>query len=195
MKIHTKRLLPLALMAVLSSCTLNEGDPQTTLCQKLTAHLMSANNVQWKETSKTAGADKSILVTVRWDSKDSQGVLPMQASCHYPSNEDDAGEDFDVNVNDEYQSLPDSVVINGQQVRQQDLYTAIQKVTGIAVKETFNKEHLRKKAGEAAQAIQEGSQELRQKAGEAAQAIKEGSQELRQKAGEALQKAGEQLQK
>jgi hypothetical protein len=206
MNSNYKLLMALGMSVVLSSCTLNEGDPQTTICQKLTAHLMNASGVPWKETSKVPGADKSMNVTVRWDSQDANGTLPMQASCRYLSNEDDAGEDFDVNVEAEYQGVPASMTINGQAVRSQDLYTAIHKVTGQSIKDTANEEHLRKKAAEAGetvkenakqanQAIREGVAQAREKAGVAAKAIKEGSEQFRQKAGEVLQKAGEQLQK
>ncbi len=181
-------------LGALSGCTLNEGDPQTTLCQKLTAHLMNAQGVQWGETSKTPGADKSMNVTVRWESQDASGTIPMQAGCTYLSNEDDAGEDFEMNIEGEYQGVPDNMVINGQAVRQQDLYTAIHKVTGQAIRETASEEHLRKKAAEADQAIREGAAVVKEKAGEAAQVIKEGSEQFKQKAGEVLQKAGEHLQ-
>ncbi len=190
-----KTWLTLALLVAMSGCTLNEGDPQTTLCQKLTAHLMTADNVQWGEVSKVAGADKSMNVTIHWESTDDKGTLPMQASCIYLSDENDAGEDYDVNVTDDYQSVPDSMVINGQPVRIQDLYTAIQKVTGQSIRDTASKEHLQKKAAEVDQAIQEGAAKADQALRQGAAAIKEGSNELRQKAGEALQKAGEHLKK
>ncbi|MEE9303601.1 MAG: hypothetical protein V3U84_07420 [Thiotrichaceae bacterium] len=182
-------------LTALNGCTLNEGDPQTTLCQKLTAHLMNASGVQWGGVSKVPGADKSMNVTVRWESQDASGTIPMQAGCTYLSNEDDAGEDYDMNTGAEYQSVPNRMVINGQAVRQQDLYTAIHKVTGQAIKETASEEHLRKKAAEAEQAVREGAAVVKEKAGVAAQAIKEGSEQFKQKAGEVLQKAGEHLQK
>ena len=197
MKLNKKLFFSLGLVATLgalSSCTLNEGDPQTTLCQKLTEHLMNAQGVQWGEVSKIPGADKSMNVTVRWNSQDASGSIPMQASCVYLSNEDDAGEEYDVNFSAEYQSVPDSIVINGQAVRQQDLYTAVHKVTGKAIRETASEEHLRKKAAEADQAIREGATIVKEKAEMAAQAIKEKSETLKQKAGEALQKAGEHMQ-
>lgn len=211
-----KILLTFGITAILSSCTLNEGDPQTTTCQKLTAHLMNVKNIEWKEASKAPGADKSMQVTVNWDSQDNSGTLPMQASCRYLTNENDAGEDFDVNVDAEYQGVPASMIINGVATRSQDLYKAIHKVTGQSIKETANEEHLRKKAAEAGEivrdgaekadkairegavkadkAIREGAAQVKEKAGIAAEAIKEGSQQFKQKAGEVLQKAGEQLQ-
>ncbi len=171
------KLSPVLLVVLLGGCTLNEGDPQTTLCQKLTTHLMNTGEVQWGQTSKTPGEDRSMNVTIRWDSQDAEGTLPMQATCRYLSNEDDDGQEYELNIVEGYQSLPDTIIINGHQVRQQDLYTAIQKVTGQAFRETLSEGHLRKKVGEAGQVI------------------KEGSQELREKAGEVLQKAGEHLQK
>lgn len=195
MTINRTLLTAAGLAVVLSGCTLNEGDPQTTLCQKLTAHLMNAQNVQWGETSKAQDAEKSMIVNIRWNSQDANGTLPMNATCIYLSDENDAGEDFDVNVEDGYQSIPHKITINGQAIRDQDLHTSIQKVTGISIRETFNEDHLRKKAAEANQAVREGAAVARERAGEAAQAIKEGSEELRQKAGDALQKAGEQLKK
>ncbi len=182
-------------LSALSGCTLNEGDPQTTLCQKLTSHLMNAEGVQWGETSKIPGADKSMNVTVRWESQDASGTIPMQASCVYLSDENDDGEDYDLNIVDGYQGVPESIVINGQAVRQKDLYTSVHKVTGQSIKDTASEEHLRKKAAEAEQAVREGAAVAKEKAGEAAQAIKEGSEQFRQKAGDALQKAGEHLQK
>ena len=47
MKLLSALLVPLSLSVALSGCTLNEGDPQTTLCQKLTEHLMTAKGVTW----------------------------------------------------------------------------------------------------------------------------------------------------
>lgn len=195
MEINKKLLMPAGIVVILNGCTLNEGDPQTTLCQKLTAHLMNQGEVQWSETSKVPGPDKSMQVTIRWEHQDSSGTLPMNATCIYLSDENDDGEDYDVNIIDGYQGVPDSLTINGQLIRDQDLYTAIHKVTGIAIRETMSEEHLRKKAAQANQAIREGAENAKIKAAEAAEAFKEGSANLRQKAGEALQKAGEHLQK
>lgn len=189
-----KWIITLATTAVLSSCTLNEGDPQTTVCQKLTTHLMSAQAITWGESSRNPGADKSLNVTVRWDSQDENGTLPMQANCLYLSDEDESGEDYDVNIEDGYQHVPFSMTINGQTIRSQDLSKAVMKVTGQAIKETASKEHLRKKAAEAEQAVRAGAEQVKDKAAAASQAVKEGSEKLRKKAGEALQKAGEALQ-
>ena len=72
-------------------------------------------------------------VDVRAANSDLRGI------CIYESNEDAAGEDFEVNVEDEYQNLPSSMVINGKPVPTKQLYRAIQKVTGQSVKDTLNK--------------------------------------------------------
>jgi hypothetical protein len=119
----------------------------------------------------------------------------MQASCLYRANEDDDSENFDPDFDDEYESVPANITINGQPIRSQDLYTAIYKVTGQSIKDTVNEEHLRKKAAEANQAIRVGAAQVKEKAGVAAKALKEGSKQLKQKAGEVLQKAGDKLQK
>ena len=187
-----KWILTVGATAVLSGCTLNEGDPQTTLCQKMTAHLMNVQDITWGESSRNAGEDLNI--TVRWDSQDKNGTLPMQANCLYLSNADDAGEDYDVNTEVEYQNVPFKMTINGQAIRNQDLSKALMRVTGQSFKDTANEEHLRKKAAEAEQAVRAGAEQVKDKAAAASQAVKQGTEKLRQKAGEALQKAGEALQ-
>lgn len=207
--INTTHRLLISLTAAafaLNGCTLTEGDPQTTLCQKLTAHLMDEKNPQWGETSKATIANNAMKVNINWVSQDESGTLPMNASCTYLANDNPDDEDYDMNVIDGYYNVPDNITINGKETDQSSLYIAIHKVTGQSIKDTASKEHLRKKAAEASQAIQEGTAELKTKAGEAATALKEGSEVLKQKAGEAAKviqeeskelkyKAGEAIQK
>ncbi len=136
MKIISKTGLPvvssLVLSVALSGCTLNEGDPQITLCQKLTAHIGKAN-VDWGKATKTPQNDKSMKVEVRAASHSLNGV------CIYKSNADDAGQDYDVNILDGYQNIPTRMVVNGQVVTTRQLHIAIQKVTGQSVKDTLKK--------------------------------------------------------
>ncbi len=122
----------LVLTMALNGCTLNEGDPQVTLCQKLTAHIGNAT-VDWGNAIKTPQADKSMKVAVRASNNALNGV------CIYKSNADDAGQDYDVNILDGYQNIPTRMVVNGQVVPTRQLYTAIQKVTGQSVKDTLKK--------------------------------------------------------
>jgi hypothetical protein len=136
MKTTTRLGLPLVtsffLALALNGCTLNEGDPQTTLCQKLTAHI-SQNDVEWSQAIKTKQADKSMKVEVRATNGSLHGA------CIYKSNADDDGQDYDVNILDGYQNIPASMEINGKRVPLKVLYVAIQKVTGQSVKDTLKK--------------------------------------------------------
>ena len=189
-------LISLTITAALSSCTLNDGDPQTTLCKKLTAHLMDKQDKQWGESSKTTIANNAMKININWESKDASGTLAMNANCIYLANDNADNEDYDMNISDGYYTLPDSITINGQETDQKSLYLAIHKVTGQSIKDTASEEHLRKKAAEANETIREGAAALQTKAGEAATALKEGSEVLKQKAGDAaktLQEGSEAL--
>jgi hypothetical protein len=136
MKTRLKPGVPLVssilLALLLTGCTLNEGDPQTTLCQKLTAYI-SNTDVQWGNARKTPQADKSMKVEVASSDNSLTGM------CIYRSDADDAGKDYDVNILDGYQNIPTSMVINGNPVPTKQLYVAIQKVTGQSVKDTLKK--------------------------------------------------------
>ena len=200
MKLLSALLVPLSLSVALSGCTLNEGDPQTTLCQKLTEHLMTANGVTWDEAKKVPGED--LKVTVSFNNEDGSTT---QATCVYGANDRDQGEDYEFNP-DSFLNTPDSMVINGKAVRTGDLHTALQKVMGQSFKDTANEEHLRKTANNAkeavvegaektVEAVKEGAAQAKDAAGVAAKNIKEGSEVLRQKTGEVLEKVGEKLQK
>jgi len=208
----------------MSSCTLNEGDPQTTLCQKLTAHLMTAQKVTWNKATKVPTAGESLQVTVGFNNEDGSVT---EATCTYGLNDRDEGEDYEMNP-DEFVNIPDSMVINGQEVRLQDLHIAIQKVTGQAVKDTFSEENITKKANEATDAVKEGTIKLKETAeevaeqakkaataateglkkgaeqakeaassmaGSAVESLKEGAEQLKEKTTDLQHKAGEVLEK
>ncbi|HHL18612.1 MAG TPA: hypothetical protein ENJ33_02635 [Thiothrix sp.] len=203
----------------MSSCTLNEGDPQTTLCQKLTAHLMTAEKVKWNKVIKVPTPGEHLQITVSFNNADGSVT---EATCTYGLNDRDEGEDYEVTP-DEFVNIPDIMVINGEEVRLQDLHTSIQKVTGQAVKDTFNEEHLTKKADEvtdavkggtikitksaekmaeqakeaavsATESLKKGAEHAKDTAGKVAEQLKETRKDLQHKAGEALEKAGEKLQ-
>jgi len=127
---------PLLFAIVSSSCTLNEGDPQVTLCQKLSENISQNAQLNWDQATKTPLQDKSIKIDVR-TSKDNSTTV--KGTCIYLSNEDGAGEDFEMNVEEEYQNLPNSMIVNGKQIITNDLYRAIQEVTGQSVKDTLRK--------------------------------------------------------
>ncbi len=126
-------ILTVLLSLTLNACTLNEGDPQTTLCQKLTEQLSGFSNVEWSSATKTPQKDKSMKVEVHSSGKSLQGI------CIYQSDEDDAGEDYDVNILDSYQNIPTIMVINGKPATTRELDIAIQKVTGQSIKDTLKK--------------------------------------------------------
>ncbi len=219
--VHTVKILLIitSLAVAMSSCTLNKGDPQTTLCQKLTAHLMTAEKVKWNKATKVPTTGEHLQITVGFNNADGSVT---EATCTYGLNDRDEGEDYEVNP-DEFVNIPDSMIINGQEVRMQDLHTAIQKVTGQAIKDTFNEEHLTKKANEATDAVKEGTIKIKKSAEQAVEQakdaaasateslkkgaeqaknvaakvtdqLKEKTEDLQHKAGEALEKAGEKLQ-
>lgn len=181
---HLKGIFLLSIGLSLGACTLNEGDPQSTLCQKLTAHLMNENeaNITWGETSRVEKKNEHLLLTVRFDKTDNQGSIPMHATCLYPHHNEQQGEDYEF-MPQEYQNTPESMTINGQDVRIGDLHTALQKVTGQSIKDTFNEEHIKNKAKELDQNIQEGAKKLDE-------SIQKGTEKL----GESLEKLGEKLQ-
>lgn len=222
-KINTLLIISgVAMIMVMSSCTLNEGDPQTTLCQKLTSHLMTENKVNWNQAVKTP-SDERLQITVGFNNADGSVT---EAVCTYGLNNRDEGEDYELDP-DKYVNIPDSMVTNGQDVRTQDLHTAIQKVTGQAITDTFSEENITKKANAASDTVKENTikikesaevaaEQARDAASKAAEELKKGAEqakelmgdaaskaaeqlkektgELRHKAGEALEKAGEKLQ-
>ncbi len=185
-------LIITSLVVVMSSCTLNEGDPQTTLCQKLTAHLMAVEEkVTWNKATKVPTKGENLQITVGYKSADGNVT---EATCTYGLNDRDEGEDYEVNP-DEFVNIPDSMIIGGQEVRIQDLHTSIQKVTGQAVKDTFNEEHLTKKANEATDAVKEGTIKIKKSAEEVAEQATEGLKKGAEHAKDVADSATESLKK
>lgn len=128
--------LPLVIALASSGCTLNEGDPQTTLCQKLSEYISQNNQLNWGEATKTPQQDKSMKVEVLTNKDNSTTVNGV---CIYKSDADDAGKDYDVDILDGYQNIPSSIIVNGKQIPTKELHVAIQKVTGQSVKDTLKK--------------------------------------------------------
>lgn len=211
-------LIMASVAVVMSSCVLNEGDPNTTLCQKLTAHLMTAEKVKWNK-AIVKPSEENLQITVGFNSSDGSTT---EAVCTYGLNDRDEGEDYEVNP-DKFVNLPDSMVINGQEVRLQDLQTSIQKVTGQGIKDTFTEENITEKANDAAdvvkegtikiqksaeavaeqakkaavsatESLKEGAEQAKEAAGKVAEQLKETGADLQNKTGEVLEKAGEKLQ-
>jgi hypothetical protein len=120
----------------LSSCTLNEGDPQVTLCQLLAAHINQSEKVDWDKASKFQLKDKSMKVSIKSTNTSSSKI---QGTCIYLSDADEDGRDYDVNILDSYQNIPSSIVINNKNIATPILHKAIQSVTGKSVKDTLNK--------------------------------------------------------
>lgn len=120
----------------LSSCTLNEGDPQVTLCQLLAAHINQSSKVEWDKATKAQHKDKSMKVSIK---STNSSPIKIQGSCIYISDADDAGKDYDVNILDSYQNIPSSIMINNKSIPTPILHRAIQSVTGKSVKDTLNK--------------------------------------------------------
>jgi len=164
--------------------------------------------VEWNKAVKVRTTGEHLQVTVGFNHDDGSVT---EAVCTYGLNNRDEGEEYDIDP-DEFVSIPDSMVINGQDVRTQDLHTALQKVTGQSIKNTFNKENITKKANAAADIVKEGSikitenaeaateqakkvaADVAKKLKESAEQLKENTRDLRHKAGEVLEKAGETLQ-
>ncbi|MEE9328182.1 MAG: hypothetical protein V3U71_12930 [Cocleimonas sp.] len=132
-KIHHTVLISTLL---LSSCTLNEGDPQVTLCQLLATHINQSATVEWDKASKVQLKDKSMKVAIK---SSNSSPTKIQGSCIYLSDADDAGKDYDVNILDSYQNIPSTIVINNHKIPSSILHQAIQSVTGESVKDTLNK--------------------------------------------------------
>jgi hypothetical protein len=184
-------LIMTSLAVAMSSCTLNEGDPQTTLCQKLTAHLMTAEKIKWNKATKVPTTGEHLQITVGFNNTDGSVT---EATCTYGLNDRDEGEDYEVNP-DEFVNIPDSMIINGQEVRMQDLHISIQKVTGQAVKDTLNEEHLTQKANEAKDAVKEGTIKIKKSAEEMAEQATEGLKKGVEHAKDAANSATESLKK
>ena len=128
--------LPLVFILATSGCTLNEGDPQITLCQKLAESLSHNSQLNWDKAIKTPLQDKSMQVEVHTSMDNS---TTLKGVCIYLSDADDAGKDYDVNILDSYQNLPASISVDGKQIPTRELYRAIQKVTGQSVEDTLMK--------------------------------------------------------
>jgi len=130
------KLLFISTSIFLSSCSMNEGDPQVTLCQLLAAQINQTEKVEWAEAEKVQIQDKSMQVTIH---SASSSPAKINAVCVYLSDAEDAGQDYEFKVEDGYQSVPDSMSINGRGIKTPALHMAIQKVTGQSVKDTLNK--------------------------------------------------------
>lgn len=128
--------LPLVFALASSGCTLNEGDPQTTLCQKLAENLSHNSQLNWDKATKTPLQDKSMQVEVHTSMDNS---TTLKGVCIYLSDADDAGKDYDVNILDSYQNLPTSITVNGKEIPTRELHRAIQKVTGQSIEDTLKK--------------------------------------------------------
>lgn len=128
--------LILSLFLSLGGCTLNEGDPQVTLCQKLAEQLSGNAKLNWEQADKQKQADKSmrVLLTTSMDN-----AVRLNAECIYLSDADDAGKDYDVNILDGYQNLPSLMTLDGKRVAERELHIAIQQVTGQSIKDTWRK--------------------------------------------------------
>lgn len=188
---------------VMKGCVLNNGDPQTTLCQKLTAHLMTEQQVKWNKAVKASTAGEHLQVTVSFNNVDGSVT---EAVCTYGLNNRDEGEDYEVDP-DEFVNIPDSMVINGQDVRLQDLQTALQKVTGQAIKDTFTEENITQQADEASERVKEGvmkikdgtevaADQAKEVVVETAESLKKGAEQAKDlidDAAETANKAAEQL--
>ena len=142
---HLKALMACGLFISLNACTLNEDNSHTTVCLKLTEHLMGISDLKsHSNTMRTENKDHTLSIDISWqDNKKGEKPLTMTANCIYLSDANDAGEDFNIRVSESYQTLPEKMFINDQAVRPEELYASIQKVMGISVKETISKKILK----------------------------------------------------
>lgn len=136
MRFNLLPTLPIFLALISGGCTLNEGDPQTTLCQKLTEHISLNPQLNWDSAVKTPQKDKSMKVEVHTSKDNSTTVTGV---CIYLTDANDDGTDYDVNILDGYQNIPSHISVNGRQVPTKELHVTIQKVTGQSVKDTLKK--------------------------------------------------------
>lgn len=95
-------------------------------------------------TMRTENKDQTLSIDISWqDIKKGEQPLTMTANCIYLSDINDAGEDFNVRVENSYQTVPDKMFINDRAVQPEALYSSIQTVMGISIKDTLNEKILK----------------------------------------------------
>ena len=130
--------LTLILSAVLlSACSLNEGEPRVTVCQKVVQKLLDVPNIDWQEShTETEALSKitvTLLLSVTDKTENDEHKDTLSAVCVYAYN--DIAE-YDV-VGQEYESSPTDVYINDKMVGRYTLTKIVNSVMGDAVKGLF----------------------------------------------------------
>ncbi len=126
---QTVRFILLIMLAtLLASCSLTEGEPRVTVCQKVVANLLDVSDIDWKYQEVTTEDQANITVSLSFDVHDTLDNEPhtdsLTASCVYSYS--DVAE-YEV-VGNEYESSPTEVYINDKMVGHYTLTKAINSV-------------------------------------------------------------------
>ena len=121
----------------LSSCSLSEGEPRVTVCQKVVQKLLDVPEVEWKkshiETEELSRITVSLMFDVSSKSGGHEYVDTLSAVCVYAYN--DIAE-YDV-VGREYEDSPTDVYLNDKMVDHYTLMKTVNSVMGDAIKGLF----------------------------------------------------------
>lgn len=121
----------------LTGCSLSEGEPRITMCQKVVQELLEVQEVKWHEHQEKIEALSSITVhllfSVNEQSKNDEHTDTLTAVCVYAYN--DIAE-YDV-VGREYEDSPTDIYINDKMVGRLSLTKAVSKVMLNAAKGIF----------------------------------------------------------
>lgn len=121
----------------LSSCSLSEGDPRVTVCQKVVQKLLDVPEIEWQEshteTEELSSITVSVLFNVEDQSDSHEHVDTLNAVCIYAYN---TIAEYDV-VDREYEDSPTDVYINDKMVGHSTLTKAVNSVMGDAIKGLF----------------------------------------------------------
>lgn len=122
---------------LLSACSLSEGEPRVTVCQKIVQKLLDVPTIDWQEShSQTEAFSKinvSLLFTVTDNTEGHEHIDTLTAVCVYAYN--DIAE-YDV-VGREYEDSPSDVYLNDKMVSHYTLTKTVNSVMGDAVKGLF----------------------------------------------------------
>ena len=130
-------LILLSCSFFLSSCSLSEGEPRITMCQKVTQKLLEVPEVNWleqyEETEELSKIIVHLLFSVNDKTEDGEHTDTLTAVCIYAYN--DIAE-YDV-VGREYEDSPTDIYINDKMVGRLSLTKAVNAVMLNAAKGIF----------------------------------------------------------
>jgi len=134
---YLKKIVMLSASLFLFACSLNEGEPRVTFCQKVGHVLVNEPEIDWIGNTQETDAYSQITVNLLFNVEDSvendKHTDRLSAICTYAYNDIAEYETLD----HEYEYSPTDVFINGKMVGRYTLMKAVNKVMTKAFKGLF----------------------------------------------------------